>query len=62
MNPMQTSDVTIRIPYDILLNRHKSLAETAADIRRQAATVLSNARFVIGQSGRISGHEPLRIH
>ncbi len=36
-NTMQAYDVTIRVPYDVFINLHKSRVETAEDIRRQAA-------------------------
>jgi len=56
MNPMQTYDVTIRIPYDILLNLRKSLVETAADIRRQAAIRYYQTRALsLGKAAELAG-------
>ena len=55
---MQPSEVTSEVPYDVLLNLHKSPAEAVKNIRRQAAIrYYKKTSAVIGKSSGPGGDE-----
>jgi predicted HTH domain antitoxin len=53
---MQPSELTLEIPYDVLLNLHKSPAEAVKDIRRQAAIRYYKKRALsLGKAADLAG-------
>jgi len=53
---MQTFEIKIRLPYEILMNLHKSITETAEDMKQQAAIRYYKKRILsLGKAAELAG-------
>jgi len=53
---MQPYTLTIQVPYDVFINLHKSRAEAAQDIQRQAAIRYYTTRLLsLGKAAELAG-------
>ncbi len=53
---MQVCTMTIQVPYDVFINLHKSRAEAARDIQRQAAIRYYKTRILsLGKAAELAG-------